>query len=82
MQKITEEIIKELARKHSLSKVVVEEIINSMYRTIKKTIEEADVNNNESLKSIRIRGLGVFMPNSKIVKFYREKGHVNPKRDA
>jgi len=73
MDVILKRILQEKAKELGLTLGQAEDIFKSVPRFISKVIEEGDIKDIESYKSVYVKDLGTFYPNKKMI----EKLRVN-----
>lgn len=72
MQKKIKEIVKEIAEKHNISEEEVEKIVNSQFLFVRRVIESAERDKEETFKTIKLPHFGKFVLKKNMLKYITE----------
>lgn len=73
IQKIVSDIIKDVADKNGISFDEAKDAVFYQFKFVIDTIQETDINDIETFKSIRLLKFGVFYPNWKVYNIIKAK---------
>ena len=80
MKKKSDKIIKEMSLKYHLPVKDIEDIIKSQFKFVRETIEEAEKDNEDSFKTVKLLSFGKFLVKDKVIyhiKKQKEKKNAN-----
>lgn len=72
MQKKVNEIIRHLSHKHYIPMKDIEDAVKSQFLFVKNKIEEAEKDNIDTFKTIKLLSFGKFVVNRKMFKYMLE----------
>ena len=72
MQKKIKEIIEGIAKEHNLSEEEVEKIVNSQFLFVRRTIESAERDKEETFKTVKLPHFGKFVLKKNMLQYITE----------